>query len=349
MSFDRRRALGALLSLVMPGRVAAQGFAGLGDTAQGFNEVLPGRPLVFPRDHGAHPDYRIEWWYLTANLSSADGRRFGAQWTLFRQASQPGAERSSWSNRNLFMAHAALTSAEEHLFAQTYARGGIGQAGVVADPFAAFIDDWSFDADGAGYSASARGRDFAYRLRLSANGLFVPHGDAGYSLKSSQGQASYYYSQPFFTVDGVVALHGAETKVSGRAWMDHEWSSRPLAQDQKGWDWFALHLASGEKLMLFRLRSAAGDYRAGTWMGADGAPHPLSGDDLVLTPLEEARVAGRAVPIRWRLEVKSRGLDVRTAPLNRQSWLATQFPYWEGPIYLEGSHAGEGYLEMTGY
>ncbi len=130
--------------------------------------------------------------------------------------------------------------------------------------------------------------------------------------------------------------------------MDHEWSSQSLAPDQKGWDWFALHLASGEKLMLYRIR---GDVPAlsGNWISPDGATHFLTGDDIALEPLAQTEVAGRNVPTRWRVRVKSRSFDVETTPLNARSWMGTSFPYWEGPISFAGSQTGVGYLEMTGY
>ena len=197
---------------------------------------------------------------------------------------------------------------------------------------------------------TAKGTDFAYRLTLATEKAPVLQGDHGYSRKSENGQASYYYSQPFFRVDGKLTIDEREVVVTGRAWMDREWSSQPLAADQKGWDWFSLHLASGEKLMLFQLRGAAGSaFRAGSWIRPDGTPETLANKEIVLTPISEHFVAGRTLPIGWKVEVKSRGLAIETKALNTKSWMGARFPYWEGPITFTGSHAGEGYLEMTGY
>lgn len=328
----------------------AQGFAGLGSQAPGFETPKPGASIVFPKDHGAHDSFRTEWWYLTANLESADRARYGAQWTLFRHALEPRSG-EGWDDRNVFMAHAAVTSDARHFFAQTMARGGVGQAGVETAPFRAYIDDWVFEARDVDLAAArvvARGAGFSYALDIRRDAPFVLQGEAGFSRKSDKGQASYYYSQPFFTVEGTLEIEGRETRVSGRAWMDREWSSQPLASDQKGWDWFSLHLSGGEKLMLFRLRGAR-DYYSGNWIARDGSTTLLAGEDIALEPLARAKIADRDIPTRWRVKVKSRGFDVETAPLNPRSWMGTSFPYWEGPIAFKGSHGGEGYLEMTGY
>jgi len=349
--------LAAVLACCAPARLCADGFAGLGQESPGFATVTPGAALAFPRDFGAHPGFRTEWWYLTANLRDASGASYGAQWTLFRSALAPGPELAGWADPVVFMGHAAVTTASEHLFAETLARGGVGQAGVVATPFRAFIDDWSLEARDNGADAgisrlfvSASGAQFRYQLTLSADMPPVLEGDKGYSRKSEDGRASYYFSQPFYTVEGELILRGAPIKVSGRAWMDREWSSQPLSPDQKGWDWFSLHLSSGEKLMLFRLRGVSGrDFIGGNWIDADGATRQLAPEDVSIEPLATTTLASTTLPTRWRVTVKSRALNIETIPLNPASWMGTRFAYWEGPIRFTGTHGGEGYLEMTGY
>lgn len=340
----------ALLIALAATAAQAQGFGGLGSEAPGFDAPRRGTPLLFPKDHGAHPHFRTEWWYLTANLKGADGASYGVQWTLFRHALEPGA-RAGWDDRNIWMAHAAATSAQEHLFAQTMARGGVGQAGVTDAPFRAFIDDWIFEARDIGLArahVAARDANFSFALELESHAPVVLQGEGGFSRKSDAGQASYYYSQPFFSVEGALSMRGRTIDVTGRAWMDREWSSQPLAPDQKGWDWFSLHLANGEKLMLFRLRGATA-YLSGNWIGRDGATDLLARDDISLEPIAQTAIDAHTLPTRWRVRVKSRGLDIETAPLNARSWMGTSFPYWEGPIAFSGSQSGEGYLEMTGY
>ena len=197
---------------------------------------------------------------------------------------------------------------------------------------------------------AASDKSFAYALDLTATGPVVLQGEGGYSRKSEAGQASYYYSQPFFRAEGSLSMNGRKIQVSGRAWMDREWSSQPLGADQKGWDWFSLHLEGGARLMLYRMRSVeAAPFLFGNWIDADGATSILAREDIFLEPLETIRIADRDVPIRWLVKIKSRDVDIETRPLNPRSWMGTDFAYWEGPIRFTGSHSGEGYLEMTGY
>ena len=181
------------------------------------------------------------------------------------------------------MGHAAVTRADLHRFSETFARGGVGQAGVDANPFHAWINSWDMRGlDGmdatriAPLALSASGKDFSYALRLDADQGLVLQGDAGYSRKSEHEQASYYYSQPFFKAAGRLTIDDKPVEVTGLAWMDREWSSQPLAPDQSGWDWLALHLKTGEKLMLYRIRQTDGrNYSTGNWISSDGKPQQI--------------------------------------------------------------------------
>ena len=355
---DRRAlvAAGVLTAIGASGAIA-QGFAGLGGETQGFAPVVQGLSLAFPRDHGAHPDFRIEWWYLTANLRDSSGAQYGAQWTLFRQAMIPGVQDSGWDSRQFWMGHAAVTSATSHHFAERLARGGIGQAGVEMNPFHAWIDsgemragDQFSAASVSPLSVSATGANFVLSMQLNSDRPLVLQGDAGYSKKSERGQASYYFSQPFFSAAGHLTLDGNSVSVSGQAWMDREWSSQPLASNQSGWDWFSLHLESGEKVMLFRLRqSDGGDYFAGNWITQDGRSTQIPPNSIAMKQTKLSDVEGRKVPTSWSVAIADRNFKIDTVPLNPKSWMGTRFAYWEGPITFQGSHKGVGYLEMTGY
>ncbi|EJZ59024.1 secreted hydrolase [Pseudomonas fluorescens R124] len=333
---------------------AQKGFAGLGDQAAQFTPVVPGRVFSFPADHGAHDGFRIEWWYVTANLKDQQGHDFGVQWTLFRSALKPVAQQSGWANQTIWLGHAAVTSATAHHAAERYARGGVGQAGVNVAPFEAWIDDWRFASQTqdplTDLQLSARDKDFSYQLHLTSSRPLVLQGDNGFSRKSEQGQASYYYSQPFFQASGTLQIDGRTYTVSGPAWLDREWSSQPLAANQTGWDWFSLHLDSGESLMLFRTRQTDGaPYLTGTWISADGQTETLHGEQIKLTAQDTAKVAGRKMPVRWSISIPDKHLDIRLDALNPNAWMNLRIPYWEGPVRINGSHGGRGYLEMTGY
>jgi predicted secreted hydrolase len=254
------------------------------------------------------------------------------------------------------MGHAAVTRADTHRYSETFARGGVGQAGVETTPFRAWIDAWDMrgldqmrEETVAPLELDASGTDFSYALRLDADRPLVLQGNAGYSRKSERGQASYYFSQPYFKVSGHITIDDRPAEVTGLAWMDREWSSQPLASDQTGWDWLALHLPNNEKLMLYRLRQKDGHSDLyGNWIDPEGRSSEIASPDNSMTPTIFTDVEGRKVPTGWRIAIPAHGLSITTTPLNARSWMGTSFRYWEGPISFNGSHAGLGYLELTG-
>ena len=350
MSASFARALAACLVL-LAAPAGAQGYASLAADAEGFALPAPDPEFRFPADHGPHPRFRIEWWYVTANLQGPDGTPYGIQWTLFRSALRP-EEAEGWESPQIWFAHAAATTRDEHYVAERFARGGIGQAGVTVDPFAAWIDDWRMAGETLDdVRLTASSDEFAYDLDLAAEGPIVLQGDGGYSVKSDEGQASYYYSQPHYVVEGTLTLPGAsEIAVTGTAWLDREWSSQPLSDRQVGWDWFSLHFEGGAKMMGYLMRQTdAPSYAVSTWIAPDGTVAKLPVGALSAEPIETNEVAGREVPTAWRLRLPQRDLDIEVRALNPQAWNDTTFSYWEGPVTMEGSHAGRGYLEMTGY
>lgn len=353
-------------ALLVPAGALAQtgagaGFAGMGQAPEaGFAMPDPAYRLMFPQDHGPHPDFRLEWWYLTANLQGPDGTEYGAQWTLFRLALAPeaaGDEAHGWDSPQVWMGHAGLTLPDAHFAAERFARGGIGQAGVTPEPFAAWIDDWVMTGiagpgeDGlAALRLGASGPGFAYGFEARAEGPLVAHGAEGFSLKSEGGTASHYYSQPFYRVDGwIETAEAGRVPVTGQAWLDREWSSQFLEGAQAGWDWFALHLDDGRRLMVAQVREAGADaFRFGTLIGPDGRAEALDGRALVLEPLARAKGAGGSAAVRWRVAVPGAGIDLTVEAVNPDSWMNLTVQYWEGPVRVTGSHGGRGYLEMTG-
>jgi predicted secreted hydrolase len=337
------------LFLLWPITASAQGFAGLGTDVDGFSSPQRPAQFDFPTDHGPHYDYRIEWWYLTANLEGLDGTPYGLQWTLFRSALTSDGGKG-WSSPQLWMGHAAVTTPDAHFVTERLARGGIGQAGVQADPFEAWIDDWQLvGPDFATLSMTASGPEFAYDMVLKSDGPLVFHGDEGYSVKSAEGQASFYYSQPFYAIEGTLILPTGSIEVAGDAWLDREWSSQPLSDNQTGWDWFSLSLEDG-KLMGFRLRQTDGSYyTSATWIDPNGSATSYANGAFEADPVAISDVGGRDVPTTWNVRLPGRGVDVEVTAINPQAWMDTTVPYWEGPIIVQGSHTGRGYLEMTGY
>ncbi|NVL26010.1 iron ABC transporter permease, partial [Pseudomonas syringae pv. actinidiae] len=263
---------------------------------------------------------------------------------------------SGWNEGTIWLDHAAATSSSGHYVAERFARGGIGQANVILMPFSAWIDDWAFTSDAqnndplAMMQLKASGKDFSYDLQLTSSKPLVLQGEQGYSQKSEAGQASYYYSQPFFDAKGSVVIEGKTHQVTGKAWLDREWSSQPLTANQSGWDWLSLQLADGDRLMLYRIRYKNGTpYLTGNWISADGTTKMLHANEFSLEPVNETSIGEHKVPTRWAIKIPGRNLDITTEALNPKAWMGTSIPYWEGPVSFTGSQEGVGYLEMTGY
>lgn len=340
------------LFCLFPIAALAQGFAGLGSQADGFADPQRDYAITFPADHGPHPDFRIEWWYLTANLTGADGLQYGLQWTLFRSALAP-FEQGDWKDAQIWMGHSAITTPSAHYATERLARGGIGQAGVqVGDGFDAWIDDWHMRGarDLGSLELKATGPLFSYQMDMSATGPLVLQGDQGFSVKSAAGQASHYYSQPFFSIEGVLTLPDGDVAVTGNAWLDREWSSQPLGHAQTGWDWFSLSFDDGARMMGFVLRSKDEvPYTSATWIDTAGDATPLPDGAFNAVARGWSETAGRKLPTRWELTLPEKDLNVTVSALNGDAWMPTSVPYWEGPINIEGTHTGVGYLEMTGY
>lgn len=343
-------------------------FAILAQAAEGFAEARSEHTLEFPRDHGAHPDFRIEWWYLTANLSGDDGQTYGAQWTLFRTAVEPPGTTqatNAWQSGQVYMAHFALSESNGHRAFQRYARGGLqeqeARSGAIAEPFSVWLDDWKMESIETGFlplQVAARQDDHAMSLLLASDRSLVLQGEEGFSLKHPGGGGSYYYSHPFLQASGELKIDGRRVTVKGNAWLDREWSSQFLQPDQSGWDWFSLHLDSGEKLMLFRLRGdnspgqSGVDFRHGVLIEPDGEKQTLDPAQIDLQVVQTEPVAGRSLPLHWRIHLPeiNRTLEVRA--LHPDQWMDVDFPYWEGVVIASGEgpgNSGKGYLELTGY
>ena len=357
--------LTAALSVFAKESLDRNSLEGLRDQGVGYAQVTPGHRLEFPRDHASHPDFRIEWWYLTANLTDGEGRLWGLQWTLFRQALSPDAVETGWNSNQVWMAHAAITTPDGHFHEQRFARGGIGQAGVRLgggdQGFNAWMDDWEWRSSStemfpASLKFTIGDRDIT--MLLESTGELVTNGVDGYSQKSAQGQASYYYSQPHIRVRGFISSGLEKTYLGGKGWLDREWSSQALAPNQQGWDWFSLHLDDGHKLMVYQLRHDDGDHwLSGNWIDPDGGSELLGRDAIDLSSTRQGEITTRrddhlSLPMDWQLALVDRQRRWRIRPLYDQQWMDTRIPYWEGVVLVEdeqGAPAGVGFMELTGY
>ncbi len=352
-------ALGAVpdeaLDALRPGAQGPEGFA------------VAAAPVTFefPRDQGPHPDFRQEWWYLTGNLTSAAGERFGFELTIFRVALTPPAaappvDPSAWRARQIYVGHFAVTDVSRNTFrfAQKFERDALGLAGAVADPFRVWLDDWQIGGT-PHWSVQARQKDYELKLQVQSLAPPIFNGDHGLSVKANDpGAASDYYSIPRVSLRGELIRDRVPIPVTGTAWLDREWGSGSLGSNEAGWDWFALQLDDGSALMFYSLRDKNGArdlHSAGTWVDSTGQAHALSNTDVEITVVDywESPRGGR-YPSRWRVRVPSLALDVDVRPVMANQELGTSPRYWEGAVDVTGtrsrrSAAGRGYVELVGY
>ena len=339
---------------------------GAADT-EGFPRADRPRSFTFPGDHGPHPEYRNEWWYVTGNLDGEDGRRFGFELTIFRFALSAAAPivDSNWRTRQVYIAHFAVTDADSDRFlvAERFSRGALGLAGAETKPFRVWIDDWELAATTPlapeRWRLSASDAEFALDLTLVALKPPVLNGDQGLSQKSDDpGNASYYYSITRWDSQGTLRIGDRNYRVSGLSWLDREWSSSALAADQQGWDWFALQLSDGSELMFYNLRKTDGSQdrnSAGTWVEPTGEASYLRREDVeMVVNATWSSPAGGSYPASWTLRIPGYELSLEVRPVIANQELFTTVRYWEGAVDVTGQAGGtpitgRGYVELTGY
>jgi predicted secreted hydrolase len=337
--------------------------------APAWRDAAPGRPIVLPADHASHPDYKIEWWYYTGNLETAEARRFGYQLTFFRLGVDPAPKSPSrWAVRDLYMTHVALTdtAGRKFHFADRINRAGPGWAGASAEAFRVWNEGWQASlASPAVHRLMASTKAFGIDLRLDEGRRAVLHGDRGYSRKgASTGNASFYYSLTRMPTRGTIRVGGRTIDVTGDSWMDHEFGTTFLEKDQIGWDWFSLQLDDGRELMVFQLRRRDGSIdprSSGTLVEPDGVfRHIPLESGFTLEPGREWRspATGGRYPVEWQVRIPREGIDLAVTPVLDDQELrtgqSTGVNYWEGAIDVSGRVKGRpvrgrGYLEMTGY
>lgn len=332
-----------------------------------FPAVVP-RRLAFPRDHGAHPDFRTEWWYATGWLDAA-GEAIGFQVTFFRsRSSHDPANPSRFAPHQLLFAHVALARPGDGKLRhdQRAARVVRGDASVffAEDDTDLRLQSWRFRRipDGA-YRVAIDGEEIRIELTLTPHQPMLLQGEGGFSRKGVQpDQASYYYSQPQLVVAGRVAMTGRWVESTGRAWLDHEWSSRVLDAEAAGWDWIGINLDDGGALMAFRIRSRSGDsvrWASARWRKADGRERSFGSGEVDFETVASWRSprTGTTYPVRCRLKLGSgrTASSFEIEPLMEDQELdarqSTGAVYWEGAVRLlaDGRQVGRGYLELVGY
>jgi predicted secreted hydrolase len=339
------------------------GFAWLcgGAVAQDYAQVTPGFELQFPRDHGSHPQFRTEWWYLTGWVKKPDGTDLGIQITFFRNRPRLAeANPSKFAPRQLLFAHAALADARTGrlLHDQRAARAGFDLAEAKEGRTEVWIDDWLLKQAGESYSAKISAREFEYALDFKPTQPILPQGERGVSRKGpNAAQASYYYSQPQLAVSGSIRVGGEKFAVSGSAWLDHEWSSEYLAPQAQGWDWIGLNLADGGALMAFRIRDGSGGtlWAGGSLRAADGRVRVLAPGEVRFEPLRRWRSPHTQTEYPVALRVQAGNIEFELEPMmddqELDSRASTGTIYWEGAVSAKsgGRILGFGYLELTGY
>lgn len=343
----------ALLAAPARGQAQAQ--------AQDYAVVRPGVPLQFPRDHGSHPLFRTEWWYITGWLKDESAHEFGVQVTFFRNRPRVNeASASRLAAKQLLFAHAAIAdpAAGRLVHDQRAARAGLELAEAREGDTAVWIDDWSLRRDGEALVARLPARGFELDLRFTRTQPLLAQGEGGFSRKGPQpAQASFYYSLPHLAVRGRIVRAGKPVMVSGNAWLDHEWASDYLANEASGWDWTGLNFADGSALMVFQIRAKDGKtyWAGGALRRADGLRRVFSPGEISFAPLRlwKSPATGATYPVAMRVRAGDLAFDLEALMDDQEldSRVSTGTIYWEGAVRAmqAGRELGRGYLELTGY
>ncbi len=334
----------------------------------GFQAAQPGRAFSFPRDHGAHPDFKTEWWYYSGHLKAAGGETFGYQLTFFRVAlakPKPPAQ-SAWAADTIYFAHLALSdpNRQKFSFTEKTQRGALNLAGADTGRLKVWIDGWQAEMQGDSHHLKAQAAEFALDLTLTPLKTPVLHGESGYSKKSAAHEvASHYYSITRLATRGQLTLRNKVMEVEGASWLDREFSSGQMAAEQTGWDWFALQLDDGTDLMLYLMRLKDGGLdpaSSGTLIDAQGRAQHLKLADFSIKSIESWKSprSGATYPAKWTITLPQHGYHLTLTPTLADQELsagsAARFIYWEGQVQITGSRKGQpvsgrGYVELTGY
>jgi predicted secreted hydrolase len=326
----------------------------------GFKRAALPRDFKFPEDFGPHPEYQTEWWYYTGNLADSAGRDFGYQLTFFRRAlsSFQINRESKWASNQIYFAHFALSDIENGEFysSERWSRSALGLAGAETMPFRVWIDNWSVQGEGKSFKLKANDSSISLDLLLIPVKPPVLQGDKGLSQKSQEpGNASYYFSQTRIDTSGRIIIDGQEFEVRGLSWIDREWSTSALGENQEGWDWFSIQLNDGREIMLYQLRLKDGGIdplSSGSIVNKNGDLTPLKAADFEIEVLDtwKSKASGTLYPSKWRISIPKHDIELNVVPLLQDQELLHSFIYWEGAVKISGEgFSGKGYVELTGY
>jgi len=275
-----------------------------------YQLALPGRELVFPADHYSHPDFKTEWWYYTGHLLADSGKRYGYQVTFFRfgirDRQKNAGEPPLFSD--LYMAHFALSdiAAKKFHFRERINRGYEDKAGAATDRYFVWNEDWKVEGGVRDHAIQVNERNTRLRLVLKSLKAPVLHGRNGLSQKGAgEGRASYYYSLTRMQTEGELTIDGRQEPVRGLSWMDHEFGSNQLRDDQLGWDWFSIQLNNNSELMLYLMRRNDGSidpYSSGTLVNPDGTTKHLYLGDYRVEVLDrwKSPKSNGNYPMKWK-------------------------------------------------
>jgi predicted secreted hydrolase len=333
-----------------------------------FQPVVPGRVFQFPRDYGAHPEFKTEWWYYTGSLKATTGETFGYQLTFFRVGLKKPEHkaRSAWEADTVYFAHLAVTDPIRGVFAfrEKAERGAMGLAGVQEGRLDVWIDNWRLTSVGDEHHLQAAKDGIGLDLTLTLLKPPVLQGEGGYSRKAAANDvASYYYSITRLATRGKLTVGGRTLEVTGTSWFDREFSSSGLASNQKGWDWYSLQLSDGADLMLYVMRLKDGTIdpaSSGTLVDREGQARHLTLADFTIqsTGIWKSPHSQATYPSGWQVRLPQAGYTLRVKPTLADQELHTggssPIIYWEGQTTIQGTHnqkpiTGQGYVELTGY
>lgn len=301
----------------------------------------------FPRDHGAHDDQNIEWWYTTGHLTTGDHHRYGFELTFFRVRIPLTPQGTSWDLHNIHLAHFAITDVDRKDFRyyEKLNRGSRFTANAATGYLDVFNEGWRMTTarDGSWRMTASEGND-SIELDLRSRkppAIHVEH------------KSSNYYS--LTRLDATGTINGKQAR--GEAWFDHEFGSSQLRATKRGWDWYSVQLDNESELMLYVIR---GVETGGSLITSDGHVIPIRADQIQITSSRRwhSKKSGGTYPMDWSIAIPSLRITLQLDSLLDDQELvtraSTRVTYWEGAVDVQGSFdgvaaRGEGYVEMTGY